>query len=318
MVRRTPVAVVGAGYWGRKHVEEYMHMPEADLRIVCDPSKASREYVEQAFGVRRTTDAVEDVLDSDVEAVSVAVPNELHFATVKTLLEGGKHVLVEKPMTLTAEEGRELLGIAEANRRLVAVGHIYRFNNAMNRMRALVADRYFGNLFSLRLQWTNLEPAFPGRDVLFDLLPHSFDILHHLLGEWPTRISCHARAFRRDRLEEMAFVVAEHASGVLANVEVSWLLPGKVRTLDVIGMERSAHVECIGQKITIHESGSTFELPIERNNTLRDELSAFLRWIREGHPPLNSGEIGVRTVELIELCHRANRESRTIDVPSRS
>lgn len=312
-MKRTRVAVVGAGYWGRKHVEEFAHLPEAELELVCDPVAEHRHYVERSYGVRHTTARLDDVLASDVEAVSVAVPNELHYEVARALLEAGKHVLVEKPMTLDAREARALVRFARRRKRLLAVGHIYRFNNALARLRALVRERYFGDVFGIRVQWTNLEPAYPNRDVLFDLLPHSFDILHFLLDEWPRRISCRARAFRRKRLEEAAYVVAEHRSGVLAHVEVSWLLPGKVRTLDVIGRERAAHVECIGQRIRIHESGAEFDLPVERNNTLRDELAAFLGWVRSGHPAINSGDIGARTVELIERCHRSNREGRVLE-----
>lgn len=310
----TRVAVVGAGYWGRKHVEEYTLMEEADLALVCDPSKEARDFVERVHDVPTTTADLEEVVASDIEAVSVAVPNPLHHEVVRTLLEGSKHVLVEKPMTLEAEKAWELVDLAEDRDLVLAVGHIYRFNNALDEVRDRIADGYFGDLFTARLQWTNLEEPFEDRDVLFDLLPHSFDILHHLLDDWPERLTCRARAYRRREGEEMAFVVAEYPDGVLAQIDVSWLLPGKTRTIDVAGLERSAHVEAIGQTVRVHESGSDFELPIERNNTLRDELAAFLDWADGGEAPLNSGEIGARTVEMIEACHRSADEGRTVEV----
>jgi len=300
-MNRIRIGVIGVGYWGRKHVEEYTHLDFVDMRMIADVSTKNLKEVQELYGVPQTTTDYRELLASDgIDAVSVCVDNNSHYEVCKAALEAGKHVLVEKPMTMKSETAKELVDIARSKDQVLAVGHIFRFNNAINKVRELVKEKFFGKLYYMKLQWTTTFPSPEGRDILFDLAPHSFDIVNYILDEWPSHIYALARPYRRDELEEAGYVLAEFRDNVMGHIEISWLEPGKVRTVTIIGSERQAVIECLSQKVRVYESGYDYELDIERNNTLKDELIHFVNCINNHALATNSGEVGVKTVRMIE------------------
>jgi predicted dehydrogenase len=221
---------------------------------------------------------------------------------------------VEKPITLASADGKVLVDLAEKNNLTLSVGHIYRFNNALLEVKRLINENFFGKIFFLNMTWVNLEPPYADRDVIVDLAPHYFDIANFLLDAWPERITCVARPFRRKEMEETAYLTSEMPSGEIAHATLSWLAPKKVRQIEVVGENRSCVIDAVGQEVTVHESGYTYKLGIERNNTIRTELMHFLKSI--GDPLIetrNSGVIGVRTVEMIEQSKRSLAEGRTVE-----
>jgi UDP-N-acetylglucosamine 3-dehydrogenase len=240
----------------------------------------------------------------------------MHYKVCKDALEAGKHVLVEKPITLNSKEGKELVELAQKKGLMLSVGHIFRFNNALAEVRRLIKEeKFFGKLFLLELNWTNLEKAFPDRDVLFDLAPHMFDIQNYLLGQWPETIYCEAGPFRRASGEETAYVLSKFKGGLVSLANISWLVPRKIRQIEIVGESRSALVDAVAQEVTVYESGYTYKLGIERNNTIKDELVHFIKSISDPQTETkNSGTIGVKTVELIEAAKRSMADGRVIKV----
>jgi UDP-N-acetylglucosamine 3-dehydrogenase len=296
------IGVLGVGYWGRKIVEEWSNIPSVKVKAVSDLAKKNLELAKDRYGVEMLLHDYHEVLAiPSIKAVNICLPNILHFQACKEALEAGKHVLVEKPLTLTSEEGKILVALAEQKGLTLSVGHIYRFNNALMEIRRLIKEKFFGKVFLIELEWTNLEQPFADRDVIVDLAPHYFDIINFLLDEWPNRVTCIAKPFRRKELEETAYIISELKSGVVSHATLSWLSPKKVRQISVIGESRSAYIDAVGQEITIYESGYTYKLGVERNNTIRTELLHFLQSISDPQTETrNSGNIGVMTVQLIE------------------
>jgi predicted dehydrogenase len=311
------VGVIGVGYWGKKIVDEFTKVENVSVVGVSDLDDRNLAFCSERYGIKAGYKSYRDLLaQKDLHAVSVSVPNEMHYRICKDALEAGKHVLVEKPITLKSKEGRELVGLAEKNGLTLSVGHIFRFNNALAEVRRLIKEeKFFGRLFLMELNWTNLEKAFPDRDVLFDLAPHMFDIQNYLLGQWPEEVSCVGGPFRRREGEETAYVISRFKDGMIAMANISWLVPRKTRQVVLVGENRSALVDAVGQEVTVYESGYTYKLGIERNNTIRDELVHFVRSISDPMTETrNSGAVGVRTVELIEAAKRSMEERKTIKV----
>ncbi len=310
------VGVLGVGYWGRKIVEEWSNIPNVKVKAVSDLSKKNLELARDRYGVETLVNDYHEVLAiPSIKAVNVCLPNILHYPACKEALEAGKHVLVEKPLTLSSDEGRTLVALAEQKGLTLSVGHIYRFNNALLEIRRLIKEKFFGKVFLIELEWTNLEQPFADRDVIVDLAPHYFDIINFLLDEWPNRVTCVAKPFRRKELEETAYIISELKSGVVSHATLSWLSPRKVRQISVIGEGRSAYIDAVGQEITIYESGYTYKLGVERNNTIRTELLHFVQSISDPQSETrNSGTIGVRTVELIEKAKESLAKGCTISL----
>ena len=315
------VAVIGAGYWGKKVIAEYLQLarsdPRVDLLMVCDLKDENLKCCSETFHVpekRLAMDYREALSSSDVDAVHICTPNETHFRVCKEALGAGKHVLLEKPMALHAKHAWELVGVAKSRGLILQVGHIFRFNNALRVMRDLMDRGYLGDLYYLKLQWTTLMSAPLNRDIIFDLGPHPVDILSYLLKKWPVKVSCRARAYRRKALEELAYITMEFEGKLLAHVELSWLQPGKVRQATIVGSERTAVVDCINQSVRICENGDgdRFSLDVVRNNTILDEVSHFMESIRGNKNSNNLGSVGAKNVAVLESLKRSLEEERTV------
>ena len=308
------VGIIGTGYWGRKIVDEYSKIDDVSIAGVADLDQKNLEFCYERYGVKDGYKDYRELLGrEELDAVNVCTPNSSHYEICKTALGMDKHVLVEKPITLTSAEGWDLVKMAEQKNLTLSVGHIFRFNNALAEIRRLIEEKFFGRLYLVEMTWANLEKPWPDRDVLMDLAPHMFDIQNYLLSQWPVEISCNGGAFRRESGEEIAYVVSKFEDGPMAIANISWLIPRKTRQIMLAGESRSALIDAVAQEATVYESGYTYKLGLERNNTIRDELLHFVKAISDPEMETrNSGAIGVKTVELIEAAKRSMAEKRTV------
>ncbi|UCE80262.1 MAG: Gfo/Idh/MocA family oxidoreductase [Methanobacteriota archaeon] len=310
------VGVIGTGYWGRKIVDEYSKMEGVKIVGISDLEQENLDFCSEKYGVSEGFKDFNELLSlEELQAVNVCTPNSSHYKICRTALEMDKHVLVEKPITLTSAEGWDLVKLAQEKRLTLSVGHIFRFNNVLSEIRRLIAEKFFGDPFLMEMTWANLERPWPDRDVLVDLAPHMFDIQNYLLDKWPKEITCCGGFFRRNSGEETAYVVSSFDEGPMAMANISWLVPRKTREILLVGETRSALIDAVAQEATIHESGYTYKLGIERNNTIRDELLHFIESVPNPETETrNSGTVGVRTIELIEAAKLSMTEKRSVSL----
>ena len=313
------IGVIGAGRWGKKHIDEYTKMKNGKLLWVSDLSEENLNFCKEKYGVTNVSTDYNDVLSSDVGAVSICTANETHYKICKDALKAGKHVLVEKPLTLKSKEAYELVDIAKEQERLLAVGHIFRYNNAINEVKHRIENNYFGDLFYLRLQWTIqwMPEIYPDKqlDIIVDMMPHMYDIMNYLTGLWPKKITCFGKAFMKKDLEDTAFIICEFPNNIMTHTEIKWTLPEKVREVDVIGSKACAKIQAISQNVTVFEGSNDGEkLDIVPNNTLGNELRHFIDAIKNGSIITNDGEIGAKTVELVEATYKSLETGKTISL----
>ena len=321
----TNIAVIGVGYWGKKVAFEYERLgkesQEVRLAGACDVLEQNLKYCKDNYGLLEATNEVEDILcDPEIDAVHVCTPSETHYKIAKSALEAGKHVLVEKPLTLNFDEARELVDLAHSRNLILSVGHIFRFDAALAKVKDLLMNGYFGELFWLKFQWTAFMPLMEGRDIITDLAPHPFDILNFITGQWPLRITCVAKSHRKGQAEEDAQIVAELRNNVTANMELSWLHPEKIRQVSIMGSERFVRVDCLSQTIQGFKGGIFYKIPVERSNTIKSELFHFVESIRNANSSgpdrfnINNGGIGAKVVRLLEITRQAMINGRTESV----
>ena len=308
------IGVIGAGRWGKKHIDEYSKIKNVELSWISDINEESLMSLKGQYKV--STD-YNDVLNSDVEAVSICTSNETHYEVCKAALEARKHVLVEKPLTLQPKKAYELVDIAQQSNRLLAVGHLFRYNNAINEVKKLVENKFFGDLYYLRLQWTIqwMPQIYPDKqlDIIVDMMPHLYDIMNYLTGLWPKKITCFGKAFIKKDLEDTAFIICEFPNNLITHSEISWTLPEKVREVDLIGQKAAVKIQAVSQKVTVFEgSNEGKNLDIQENNTLGDELRHFIDAVKNGKTVSNDGEIGAKTVELVEATRKSLEQGKTI------
>ncbi len=313
MTRVLNVGVIGAGYWGKKHVEEYARIG-ADV-FVADLSDENLKLCRERFGAKTTKNYMDVLADDKVRFVSVCTPNDSHYPLCKEALEAGKHVLVEKPLCKTVEEGRDLIKTALRNEVALVVGHVFRFNCAVNKIRDMLKRKEFGEIFMAKLKWTNLEPVFHDRDVIFDLAPHPFDLVDYLFGKTPDEISCIGNSFRQKKVLEAAFINAR-IEDVLVSIELSWITPKKERSLVLVGSKKSAFVDLGQQKITLYDNATNVfsELDIVANNTIQDELLGFIHSAQNKTESIADAEVGLKSIQMIALAEQSNREKKTLSL----
>jgi predicted dehydrogenase len=298
------IGVIGVGSWGRRVLGEYADLSKEEIIDgfgFCDNNKELLKKYEKEYNPNIISYDYKDFLkNDDVDAVHICIPNKYHYEVAKEALTNGKHVLLEKPMTAKSDEAYRLIELASQNGLILQVGHIFRFANVIRRVKELFDEKYFGDIYYLSMNWTTLMNPMEGIDIVWDLLPHPLDMIHFLTGKWPSDWNITSRAFRREKLSEVAFMNLDYNS-FFATIGLSWVTPERKRLLEVVGSSRSAKVECVKQNIHIFEGNENqFDLEVKSNNTIKEEAINFVNSIRENKMPFNSHIIGAKNVDVIE------------------
>ena len=306
-MKRNSIAVVGIGNWGSKKVEEYMNLGLEPFICDIDPQRLS--FIKKKFGIENvTTDYKNFLSDSEIVAIDICTPNETHYEICKDALKSGKHVFLEKPMTLNSRNAEELVKIAKKNDLVLIIGHIYRYNKAMMKVQRMIREGFFGKIVYINYTWSDsIEPK--TKDIVFDLGSHTIDILHFLLDRYPEEVTCVSNSKNLD----WAFMTLQF-DDIVCNVELSWVSPIKKREIFLIGKNKSAKVECANQRIFVYDKKNMRELKIERNNTIRDELTHFLDCIYNNKKPRTDGEMGFKIIKVLEFIKKSLKEKRTVEV----
>lgn len=250
------VAVLGAGNWGRNHVRTLSGMPGVTLAAVCDPEPSRREETQRLHPGVTVTDDVDAAL-SQADAVVIAAPATVHVALAKRVIDRGLPVLIEKPMALTVADAEALVDHAERTGVPVVVGHVLLFHPAIERLRDLIAGGELGEVYYLYGRRVNLGRVRPDENALWSFGPHDVSITMHILGERPVRVAAHGRAFLQPGIEDIVFFTMEFESGILAQIQMSWLDPHKERELTVVGSRRMVVFDDMRtrEKLTIFDRG---------------------------------------------------------------
>jgi len=318
------IAVIGAGQWGRKVVNEVQAMSREEssvaLRYVVDESPMALDQCRREFGpLDCRLDYHVLLSDPELEAVHICTPNDSHFSIASAFIKAGKNVLVEKPLTLKSSEAYQLVQLAHDNKVVLCVGHIHRFNNGVRELKRALTTGILGNPYYLRLEWTGLMPPQTRRDVITDLAPHPFDICNYLTGRWPVKISCRARGYRTLNNEEMAFISCEYEDGLYAHMEVSWLDWTKRRDLTFVASGGIASLNCLDQKALLQQKDKTDQVPIVPSNTLREEIKHFTNCVSQhimSKPYSNDsdGMLGAHVVTCLEAARESLAKERTVRI----
>ncbi len=320
------IAVIGAGYWGKKVIREirdiHKNTGRVELHSVVDNSPTMLSQCQQEFGpLDYRVDYHALLTDPNLHGVHICTPNSSHFEVASAFLQHGKNVLVEKPLTLKSQDAYNLVKLARENHLVLCTGHIHRFNNGVKEMRKAIVGGQLGELYYLRFRWTGFMLPQGYREVITDLAPHPFDICNYLLDTWPNKITCRGKGYRTKDNEEVAFMTAEHAGELAAQVEVSWLDREKRRDVTIVGSKGMAFLDCSEQKGTIHAPDGTepHPLSIVPSNTLRSEVNHFVDCIADNHDArpfsnLSDGLLGARVVSILEAARKSLRNERTVQL----
>lgn len=307
--------VIGWGYWGPKIARNLDSLPGAAVTIVADTDTRRLENLAVNQPWIQTTTQIEDVFQSDVDAVVIATPVSTHFQLARKALLHGKHVLVEKPLTTCVAEAEELVEIARQQQRILMVGHTFEYNPAVNELRKLMQSGDLGKIYCIEAERVNLGLFRNDINVIWDLAPHDISILLYLIDKKPEKIKVQAHAHVQSNIEDVAHLDLEFADGMNAHIHVSWLHPCKIRRVTVIGDARMVVYDDTNpaEMIKVYNKGADVHadpvvsyrygeitIPhIDWIEPLHLECEDFANSIRTGKKPRASGEVGLEVVRVL-------------------
>ena len=300
----TKIGIIGIGKWGKNHLRVFSQL-DCDLVGISDINNNEAEQIANDYSVLYKKD-YHDLLPL-VDAVSVVVPTDLHYEVVKNCLVAGKHVFVEKPLTLDSIQAAELAHLAEKKKLTLAVGYLFRFNPAVIALKEQL--KTIGDLQYITMRYIHsTNPPRTDSGVVFNFASHLFDILNFVLEKQPKNIYCKKVNCFSEKREDAATITVDYGD-FIASLEVSWLHPLKRRDCWVVGSSGGIYTDFLGQKMQRHSIEVGLNDSVNRgfvntvfapNEPLKDELQHFLSCVEIGEPPINSGYEGYLVTEMCE------------------
>ena len=254
------LAIVGAGYWGPNLVRTALGTPTVRLDWLCDLDLERAKAVLGPYATVRPTDSYDAVLsDPDVAAVAIATPAATHFDLVRSALEAGKHVLVEKPLTPSVAEAEKLVSLADSCGLVLMCDHTYCYTPAVQRIRELIRGGSIGDIQFIDSVRINLGLVQPDVNVLWDLAPHDLSIMDFVLPEdiTPVAVAAHGGDPIGAGRACLAYLSVWLSNGALAHVHVNWLSPTKIRTTVFGGSRRTIVWDDTNpaRRLAVHDRG---------------------------------------------------------------
>ncbi len=319
--------VIGAGYWGPHLIRNLSEIPEARLTAIADLSDERLEALRARYPYAVLTKEYREVLESDVDAVVVATPVRTHHAMAREALMAGKHVLIEKPMTLNSAEARELVRLADDKGLRLMVGHTFEYNPAVIALRDIVKRGDVGRVLYVDAARLNLGQYRSDVNVLWDLAPHDISIMNYILEADPTHVSARGNACIHPGTHDVAYLELKYPQGILGHIHVSWLEPCKVRRLTVVGDEKMVVYNDVSaeEKLRIYDKGvikttssgdyADFQLSyhyggvnipaVASGEPLKLELLHFIQCIHQGTTPRSDGRSGLSVIKVLEAADKS-------------
>ena len=316
------VALVGYGSWGPNLLRNYMELPGAHIVWVCDTRPEALKKAQARYPAVAATTDLEVVLgDENVEAVLIATPISTHHPIAKAALEAGKHVFVEKPMTADTTQACELVELAAARGLTLMVGHTFVFSPPVRKVKELIDAGDLGDIYFVTTQRVNLGLHQKDVSVVWDLAPHDLSILYYWLGEAAITANVTGRACIATGIPDVAFINLRFPSGIVAEIQASWLSPVKLRRTIVVGSKKMLIYDDTEnvEKVKIFDHGVDFKEPedfgefqlsyrtgdivapkINGTEPLWLEAEHFVHSVRSGEAPLTDGWAGLRVVASLE------------------
>ena len=314
------MAVVGSGYWGKNLVRNFHSL--GALRMVCDSNDALLRTVAEQYPGVDTCMALSGVLTNpEVRAVAISTPAETHFSLARECLLAGKHVFVEKPLTLDEGEALELIRLAEERSLTLMVGHLLQYHSAFVRLKELVLAGELGRIDYVYSNRLNLGKIRREENILWSFAPHDISMILTLAGEEPRSVVTTGGNYLHSRIADVTTTLLEFSSGMRAHVFVSWLHPFKEQKLVVVGERKMAVFNDMldwPDKLVLYPHQINWKgaqpvptraeaerVDVTPSEPLRDECRHFLACAAEGRRPLTDGREGLSVLRVLNASQRS-------------
>jgi predicted dehydrogenase len=320
----TKISVIGCGHWGPNHIRTFNSLPESRVVAVADLDEGRLEYVRERYPETRCERDYRRILsDPNIDAVVIATPVRTHYEMARESLLAGKHVLCEKPLCESVGQAEKLVELADAKGRCLMVGHVFLFNPGIVKLKELVDAGELGELQYLSASRTNLGIFQNDINVAYDLASHDISIFSWLLDSQPEVVSATGVSFIRSGIEDVVFISMKYPGNVLANVQVSWLDPKKVRQITAVGSRQMVTWDDLqttspiaiynkgvntipdhndyGEFLRLPEWDGDIRLPkVPFDEPLKVQAIEFLKYLQKGRVDRSGGGFGLKVTRVLE------------------
>lgn len=324
------IGVIGYGYWGPNIVRNFNSASDAKVLMICDKNKESLKRAQKNWpGIETTADWRKVVNSPHIDAVTVITPVSTHYELARQALANGKNVFVEKPFTASSNEALELIELAEKKRLRIMVDHTFLFTSAVRKIKDIIDDGTLGELYYYDSTRVNLGLFQHDVNVIWDLAPHDFSIMDHLIKEKPVALSASGKAHINSK-EDIAYIMVYFRNKMIAHFNVNWLSPVKLRNT-LIGGEKKMLVwndidadekikiydkgvevrnsEGLYDLLVSYRSGDVWAPKVDHTEALKLEAEYFVKCVEGNKKPFNDGEAGLRVVKLLEACDNSLKQN---------
>lgn len=327
--RTIRVAVVGFGYWGPNLARNFHQLAGTQLAYVVDQDRTALQRAQRLYGCQTTTLLDDALADPTVDAVVIATPARTHYTLARRSLEAGKHLLVEKPLTMNVGEAEELVAAANAVGLTLMVGHVFEYNPAVAYIKQAINNGELGEIYYLYSRRVNLGRVQSDVNALWSIAPHDISIALHLLDQMPEAVRCQGASCLNGAVEDVVFLTMFFPNNVLCHVHASWLDPSKTREMTVVGSQKMIVYDDVSTegKVRVYDKGAfrkgevsygDFQYKLHSGDILiprldmREPLQAecahFVDCVRTGKRPLTDGENGLRVLRVLAAGEQSLRK----------
>lgn len=316
------VAVIGAGYWGPNLIRNFLAVDEVETVVACDLDEGRLAKMQKMFfGIETSTDHTAVIGRPDIDIVVIATPVSKHHEIAKTALLAGKHVWIEKPMTVSSTEAEELIEIAEQKNLKLFVDHTFIYTGAVSKMKEIITSGRLGDIYYFDSVRVNLGLFQHDVNVIWDLAPHDLSIADHLLETQPVAVSAVGSCHVGNGLEDIAYLTLEYENNLIAHFHVNWLAPVKIRKT-LIGGSKSMIVfddnetseklkiydkgidvttrEGVYDTLVQYRTGDMLSPKLDQTEALAAGTRHFIDCILNDKKPLTDGHAGLNVVRVLE------------------
>jgi len=311
------IAVLGCGAWGGNIVRTAKAL--GSLRAVVDPTLTGRAKAAQIAPDVNVYDSIEPVLaDPAVNGVMIATPAETHYTLACRVLDAGKDVFVEKPLTVDVDEARDLVIRADGAGRILMVGHLLEYHPAIVKLQQLIQADELGKIRYVTSNRLNLGKIRTEENALWSFAPHDISVILRLVGQMPFQIVATGGSYVQANIADVTVTQLLFDNGVRSHIFVSWLHPFKEQRLVVIGSKKMASFDDVAKKLVLYDQrvdweqgqpvpvrGEGVEVEYPNDEPLKQEVKHFLHCIGSRQRPRTDGQNGLRVLQILHAAQRS-------------
>ena len=340
-MKESSAAIVGLGYWGPNVLRNIIDVDRFKDIYCYDINQSQLGTNKKRYPSIKLVKKYDDILDNnDINCVFICTPPKTHYKLAKDALFYNKNVFIEKPMTVSVKEAEELIEISKKRSLKLMVGHTFEYSPAVEKIKEIIEEDVLGDIYFISMTRINLGIHRKDVSVIWDLATHDLSILFRLINEIPARVSAVSNSFIKKGLKDVAFINLKYNTGIIANINVSWLSPKKIRETIIVGSKKMLvyddtksdekikvfdkgvdvlkDPDSFGEYQLIYRTGDIVSPILKATEPLRIEINHFIDCVNNGLEPKTDGYCGLKVVKVLEAAERSSENDGEVIIINES